>query len=65
MSAPATGPKQKMLFQFEGEQLSVTQVHARVSALSPDTVRRYLHRGINTRQGMLTVQRRHSRGSKP
>lgn len=66
-----TGPawaKKKILYPFEGEQLSVNEVQARVPALCADTVRRYLKRGINTKVGMLTVKPkrgRNGRGSAP
>lgn len=64
MTNPTTGPKRKVLYTFEGEQLSLTEVHARCSALCADTVRRYLKRGINTRQGMLTVQAKRGRNGR-
>lgn len=42
-------------FEFEGEQLTVTQIRARVPALGDATIRRYLAAGRNTRAAMLGV----------
>ncbi len=64
MSAPETGPKRIVFYPFEGEQLSVNQVHARVPVLSAVTVRRYLQRGISTVHGMLSVKRQTARNGR-
>ena len=41
-------------YPFEGEQLTVAQIHALVPALSPSCIRNHLAAGRNTRQAMLS-----------
>lgn len=41
-------------YNFEGEQLTVTEIRQRVPALADTTIRRHLAAGRNTRQAMLT-----------
>lgn len=40
--------------EFEGEQLTVAEIHERVPALSRDTIRKHLAKGRRTRTAMLS-----------
>lgn len=40
--------------EFEGEQLTVAEIHERVPALSKDTIRKHLAKGRRTRTAMLS-----------
>lgn len=48
-------------YEFEGEQLNVKQIHARVQGLSESTVREKLNQGMTTRMAMLSTQPKYSK----
>lgn len=63
--APLTGPTKTILHLFDGEQLSINQIKQRVPALSTDSIRDYLARGLHTKVAMLTfrpMRKRNGRG---
>ena len=41
-------------FEFEGENLTITEIRKRVPAFSDQTIRKHLEAGRNTTQAMLT-----------
>ena len=45
--------------EFEGEQLTVKQIQARVQGLSENTVREKLAQGMTTRMAMLSAQQKY------